>query len=296
MNTLVEAGIITEIKRGSNTSYILNDNKQFVLTEYKVLQNQKGSDFVKCMRTFYNGKIELFYLTAGYKSLSTLLSELDTSRFMTVIANLFSAIINVKNNGFLSCQKIDISFEHVYINTSNYTVNLVYLPINAKAYEDFSSFENELKTSLIKLINGLPSLNSPKTTKFAADLSDGTKNMEMLCSSIREGYTDSGGNSTKTLRIIGVDSPEKIEMLINKPDYIIGKNTSAVDGAITFNKAISRIHCKIMSRNGKYQVMDLGSTNGTFLNKKKLVPNVGYEINDRDIIRLAGSNFVVQIR
>ena len=62
MNVLIENNYIKEMECGSNFAYILSDNNSFLSTEYKVLQSQAKSCFVKCMKMMYNGKIQLYYL------------------------------------------------------------------------------------------------------------------------------------------------------------------------------------------------------------------------------------------
>lgn len=53
-------------------------------------------------------------------------------------------------------------------------------------------------------------------------------------------------------------------------------------------KVISRLHCQIFSKQGKWYIRDMGSTNNTFLNGTKLKPNEEYELKEKDIINLAG--------
>ena len=61
MNSSEIKNFFTELKSGENFSYILNDNELFQPTEYKVLQGQSGSCFIKCMKMQFNGKIQFFY-------------------------------------------------------------------------------------------------------------------------------------------------------------------------------------------------------------------------------------------
>lgn len=163
---------------GSNFSYILNDNSSFFATEYKVLLRQTDSCFVKCMKMHHNGKIQLFYLTKSLKPFASMIPYLEADGFMTIVKNLFSDIIDVKQNGFLSCQSIDISFERIYIDPSTYKVSLVYLPLTKKIFDDYSGFENELRTGLVKLISAISALSSNKTLALANDLSNGTLSLE----------------------------------------------------------------------------------------------------------------------
>ncbi len=91
-----------------------------------------------------------------------------------------------------------------------------------------------------------------------------------------------------------MQTPEKIDLIINKEEYVIGKKEDSVDGAVTFNNAISRIHCKIVFENGFHYIVDLGSANGTFVNGKKIEKENKVKINQGDKIKLADSEFILK--
>lgn len=304
MNILIEKNYISEMECGSNFSYILNDSSTFLSTEYKVLQSQANSCFVKCMKMMYNGKIQLFYLTKGLKSFASMLPSMDAESFLTIVSNLLSNIVDVKHNGFLSCQNIDISFERVYVDPTTHKVSLVYLPLNKRMFDDASAFENELRTSLVKLISGISTLSTVKTMQFSADLSNGSLTIEDLQNRIKGGkgatpvvtppHTDTSGNAGK-LRIIAMNAPTRVEIEVTKDEFIIGKKKELVDGVVSFNKMISRSHCKINRRGSQYMVTDLQSANGTYVNKVRLQPNQPCQIKNGDVIRMADSDFQVSI-
>ena len=79
MNALIENNYIKEMKYGANFAYVLSDNSAFLSTEYKVLQSQANSCFVKCMKMLYNGSIQLYYLASGLKSFASMLSLIHIS-------------------------------------------------------------------------------------------------------------------------------------------------------------------------------------------------------------------------
>ena len=286
---------------GANFSYILNNNNDFLSTEYKVLQGQSNSGFVRCMKMLYNGKIQLFYLTGEYKPLSSLLHMLDADTFMKICSNLIADVLDIKNNGFLSCENIDISFDRVYVDMTTQKIHLVYIPVSQRLFDDTLSFENELRTSMIKLIQGLPALSVPKTIKFAADLSNGTLSLENLYSTVKNGPLPVSPaaavagiqSQPKILRLIALNAPGRIEIEVTKDNFIIGKKKEAVDGWISFNKTISRSHCKITQNGSQYMITDLKSSNGTYVNHVKLLPDQPYPINGGDIVRLSNSDFQV---
>ncbi len=302
MNLLEQKGLLTKMCCGANLSYLLNEDI-FLPTEYKVLQSQNNSCFVKCMKMSYNGSMQLYYLTKEYKSLQVMAGGLDTDGFLTVVSNLFGDVIDVKNNGFLSCGKIDLSFEHVYVDPATYKVSLVYLPVSEKIYNGDSAVENEIRAGLVKLIGNTPSLSGGRISCLTGELSDGTLSVEELYNRVKGGYaahTVSGREAPESqkemngpLCLQSVNMPEEIVLEVQKPRYIIGKNAAAVDGVISCNKAISRIHCCIDRNGEEYLITDMGSANGTFVNGDRVLPNQFRKIQPGDVVRLADSEFRV---
>lgn len=306
MNLLIENGVIDEIECGSNFAYVLRDNSSFLSTEYKVLQSQTNSSFIKCMKMLYNGRIELYYLVNTYKPLSSLLPRLDPDHFITIVGNLLAGIIDVKNNGFLACHNIDSSFEHIYVDSNTFKVGLVYLPLNKHEYSDASSFENALRTNLVRVIAGISSLSSPKTTQLGADLQNGMLSVEDIYSRLGgksapfQGKKPTGSKDTKdppahgTMKLVALNAPSRVEIRITKPDFTIGKKETN-DGVISFNKMVSRFHCKVTNNGQQYMISDLQSANGTFVNGVRLQPNIPSPVKNGDVIRLANSDFQVVI-
>jgi ABC-type multidrug transport system ATPase subunit/pSer/pThr/pTyr-binding forkhead associated (FHA) protein len=74
-------------------------------------------------------------------------------------------------------------------------------------------------------------------------------------------------------------------------EAVVGR---AKDAQITVNNAvISSQHAQLLyDVNGELHVIDLKSTNGTFLNDRKLEPGVPYQIRANDILSLAGEKGV----
>lgn len=303
MNSLVEQGYIEQMSCGSNFSYILNDSGAFLPTEYKVLQSQGNSCFVKCMKMTYNGSPQLYYLTSGLKPLSVLLPTMDPESFLTIVSNLFADIIDVKHNGFLSCQNIDISFERIYVDPATLKVQLVYLPLSRRMFLDTATFETELRTGLIKLISALSQLTSSKTSQFSADLANGTLSLEELWERAKEVPEEEPVveeappvAETAVLRMTAINAPGKFALVLDKDIYTIGNGAGHIDGSIPYDKLVSRIHCRITRKGTRFSVIDLKSANGTFVNNVRLRPNQPCLLQDGDLLRLATSDFVISIK
>ena len=305
MNVLIQQKNIDEIPCGSNVSYILNQEENFSSTEYKVLQSRENSCFVPCMKTTFNGKIQLYYVTGKLKTLTSFLPSLNAENFATVASNLLSDILDIMQNGFLSVQNIDLSFEHVYVDPFTFKVGLLYLPLKDRIYEDYVSFENAIRVELKKVVSENFNLQSPKTMQFASDLSNGNLSLEDVYNHLKGirtaetvptqteiGYVPEV-KSAGILKLVAMNAPTHVEISITKPCFKIGKKPELCDGVVTFNKMISRLHCEIQSNGGSYTIMDLQSANGTYVNRVRLLPNQPYVLNVGDIVRLANSDFQV---
>ncbi len=92
----------------------------------------------------------------------------------------------------------------------------------------------------------------------------------------------------------GVQTAKKLEFVVDRRQFVIGKSAEAVDGLIDFSTAVSRKHCCITSNEGKNYITDLASANGTFLNGRKLEADKPALIHGGDKIKLANISFVVK--
>lgn len=79
--------------------------------------------------------------------------------------------------------------------------------------------------------------------------------------------------------------------MINKPVFRIGKERSYSDYFVANNNMVSRSHADIISRSGRYFIMDLNSKNRTFVNGVPIPAQQEVEIHNGDAIRLANEEF-----
>ena len=298
MNILVEKGVLKELECGSNFAYVLSDNSDFLSTEYKVLQSQSDSNFIKCMKMLYNGQTELYYLLDSYVSLHDILSHVNFDQFTTIVANLLSGIIDVKNNGFLNSLNIDSSFEHIYVDPATYKVGLVYLPLKKHEYPDFFTFENEVRSKLIDVLSTSSMNITPAANMLLVDLQNGTMSIRDLCTKIFDGYYKQ--NKMIKMKLQAINAPvEGFELLVSKPQYFIGRipgyKDIVNDGVVNFDKTIGRSHCKITHDGVEFSVTDLNSKNCTFLNGTKLEPFDSKKLKNGDELALAKWKFKVVI-
>jgi len=81
------------------------------------------------------------------------------------------------------------------------------------------------------------------------------------------------------------------KVAINKPVFRVGKEKSYVDYFISDNTAISRNHADIIMKNGNYYIVDLNSTNHTFVNEIIIESGTENLIKAGDKIRFGNEIF-----
>ena len=93
--------------------------------------------------------------------------------------------------------------------------------------------------------------------------------------------------------LIREKNQEKI--LVNKPSFRLGKEKAFCDYFIFDNNYVSRSHADIITREGRYYIKDLNSTNKTYLDGRAIPIEKEIEIFSGTKIRLANEDFVFYI-
>lgn len=229
----------------------------------------------------------------------------DYITLINVIINLFASVIEVRNNGFLACQCIDLSWDKIFVEQNTLKVKLVYLPLSVRAFDSYAEFESELRSSIVKLADKVITSSNARLDQFVQDLCNGSMSLEDVYNKSRGVGTAPivrsearsqmmpGTSANGSIKLVAMNAPSHFELVIDRDDAVIGKKQELVDMVIPFNRMISRKHCRITNRTGIYYINDEGSANGTFVNGVRLNPGQKAQINRGDIIRMADSDFQI---
>ncbi len=292
---------VEEQKGTEPVSYILKQEEYFFMTGYKVLQGREGRGLVECAKLHYNGKMKLVYFSSQYVPLQSMMLYLDIVGVKTVLRNLISDILMIRGNGFLKCQNIDISPEKIFVDRNTLEVYLIYLPIKTVESEyDRSTFENDLRMRLIKLLNSTTMLNGPDIKKILFELSNGSTSLEKMYRLLQQDYTEMADSGMMVLHEakregITMESVDgRIVFEIHKREFVIGKSSENVDGKISGNPAVSRVHCKVFEREGTYYLVDLKSSNGTYIDGRRLNAQEETVIHTGSRVRIANEEFWIK--
>lgn len=78
---------------------------------------------------------------------------------------------------------------------------------------------------------------------------------------------------------------------IDRPEFLIGREASKVTYCVSDNPSVGRVHAKLIVRDGATYIMDMQSTNGTFVNGVKCLPNKEKLLKKGDKVKLADEEF-----
>ena len=99
-------------------------------------------------------------------------------------------------------------------------------------------------------------------------------------------------------------SGKTVGIAINAPGvegYVLGRADDATDyqpdvdlsGVEARERGVSRRHAALVQFKSKLHVVDLGSVNGTFVNGKRLLPDVPFPISPGDELRLGTLDLIL---
>jgi pSer/pThr/pTyr-binding forkhead associated (FHA) protein len=89
----------------------------------------------------------------------------------------------------------------------------------------------------------------------------------------------------------GSEPGQKREILVTKDEFLIGRGADC-DLCLHLGE-VSRHHCLIRSRGEELMVLDLGSSNGTFVNQQRVRSQAA--LHDSDVLCIGNFTFMVQV-
>lgn len=101
------------------------------------------------------------------------------------------------------------------------------------------------------------------------------------------------GNEPSFPSLIREKTQENI--CVNKPVFRIGKERQYTDLFISDNSAVSRSHADIITRDGRYYIIDRNSTNKTYIDERVIPAEKEIEIFSGTKVKLANEEFIFYI-
>jgi len=307
MRNLIQSGEINVKSGFQSVLYVLEDDRLFMVSGYKLMKARENSGLLKCSKILLNGKTALCYRTGDMKPLDRMFGFLNFEAFLTVMQKVIDIIIEVEGNGFLQACNLDLSFDRIFVESKQLDAGVVYLPINNKNSAS-SDPEMDFRKALFEQIRQLPLYFSEAAERVCQCLMDGTRSLHDVKAVMAQVCRDESGepevfeverkhDGTRTLaanlRLVSQSPIYPITLHDHSYEYVIGKHEAVAEGVLPIS-SVSRKHCTIYFTNGEYFVEDMDSTNGTRVNGVRLPSHQKRSISNGDIISIANIPFMVE--
>ena len=286
--------------------YSIAREEDFSNIEYKVLMNQLEHGLLECTKVICNGGIQLIYDISDYQPLSTFYTRLSVEDFFYIISELFTITEQVKNNGFMKNDHLELTMDKIFVNSSSKKVFMVYLPIVLNTEEKQESIETRINQILINIALNHFTLTDHRIKELYEDIKVRDFTLRAINTKIvnrdygeadvlpmKQSNPDMAPRRIMTLT--SINSPELIVLRVDKADYMIGKKVAPGHGLIRNFPTISREHGKITCQGDQFFITDLNSANGTYINEQRIPSYVACPLHSKDKLRLANLIFDIEL-
>lgn len=267
---------------------------------------------------------------AGYCSLTQYLPMLPLKRnhFLHIVSGIISGIEDAEVQGF-SRKNILMDPSYVMICPSDLNVKFILIP-------DSQFVQNYPLNVLLRNIAEKSVFSSDTDISFLEEYVDISYMDEKICSEKMKqfiGTLVSGGDSEETLkrcpgcgalgivkdvcRVCGYNTvtgmpaqPQKTEkkenvflehcsdgeiIPVNKFPFRMGRLTDNSE-FYTCSAVVSRLHAELTHENSHYYIVDKNSTNGTFINNRKIQSSEKVILKDSDVFTLGDESFIFFVK
>lgn len=288
-------------KISAHMAFQFEKDEEFFELGYKVLDKQHLDNMLSSIHIQYNLKDRLLYDIEQYEVLDKLLPDISEEDAISIIQDFFCLVVDIGNNGFIPIEAISVGTDTIFWDVKTKRAFFVVLPISQEySIGDGRSWNKRMWDMLNELLAKI----NIETEKIITDnLSQTGKfidNVEKLIPVLKNYKNNINRNIN-----IGVDQLEmqlihdgiygQFAFYIRKKEFIIGKLRNSVDGFLGMSDAVSRIHCKILRRNNRFYVSDMGSSNHTYINGILIMPQQERELVEGDRLRIADIDFRIHI-
>ncbi len=318
-----------ELNTDGVCSYLLEDEGSYYVTAYKAMKNDSSGIFLECNMVKHNGKPKFVYFTEDMYSIEEFVLKNSVRDIADAVYGLSKAITLISDNGFLSIVCVDTRLSRIFWDKKNRKVKLIYLPIK-NAYDanmkrdceivlcknlleilhdksgdpEIQRICQNLQMGLIGNVGGEAQKDKVNVSASMVETVEQIDYMTQKQIYNTEKCEDSDRLSVESITNFGTADEvyavfksiyDKEKILIDKKLYVIGKSKQKADGVLE-NPTVSRQHCQVECRNrGEVFITDLGSSNGTFINGERLLPNQTMRLMNNMRVKIANIEFMVDV-
>lgn len=285
----------------------LQDDSGLSSLQYKVIQNEKPEYIIPCRMIAKDYEKELIFMTELYRELEGALLYMTVLKSMKAINDLVDAFMYIEKKDYLDISNIVLEEKSVLYNLQDNKIGLLYIPLSqGKEYHDFYL---ELIHYLRMIGEKTKLADYQKWKIFMHDMDKKEHTLEEISLYLKsmlmgdKGKKDAALKSVKKnekgniyIRLKGSGDNNKNIFHIDMDRYVIGRIPALVEGSLPMFPTVSSQHCEFTRCEDGYEISDLSSSNGTFVNHVRVKPGEKRKLQHGDVVNIAELSFVVEVK
>ncbi len=283
----------------SHIAYMLDEDEKYSVLAVKTLTETHEDSLLQARMITRNGRDRIIYCTEDMRSYLSLCNNMSDKHRKDILSSLADAINIVSNSPFWELEYLELRKEQIYIDSATGNVKFAVVPrvfadtgkasivwterLLALVSEIIKSMENA--NDMYELIREVYVIN--RMTDLLERHNETKKLMNILVSSYgKKKCQISNGGAVEKVVFEFMSQSGRFSFIDSLDEFVIGSGEGC-NGLLNISRAVSKKHCLVVNKSGKIFITDLGSTNGTWINGKRIMPNEYVAVNDGDIAKLA---------
>lgn len=266
--------------------------------QYKLMKRNQLSGLTDCRQMKINGKFYLVYMPGNKVNLDEIGRTLTSKEYISVICSFMSCLNDIYDSGYLKIENVILDKKNIYVERNSGNIGIIYLPVDLQAPVE-EIVVKQIKEFLASAIACSHLENTFEGQICSNFLKEKDAGFHETAEFVRDAFShvkNENDRNNGTVILESMSALHSIKILIAENKYTIGRYFQTTNGKMERIDTISKEHCKIIKENSRVYVVDLHSTNGTFLNGKQLLQEKKYEMHSGDVLSIANIPFQVKIK
>ena len=284
--------VASEVRNKDYIGFVVESSEAVSHPALQIIKRSDIEGIMKGYQSLQNGKVKIIYDISPYSSLDRIMNSVDSFSFVGLILDVISVFHEIKYNTVLPIDTIVLNTYNIFVDQKKCKVKLLLLPVKSQA----SIRERELyEKKVIYTLSTLMYQSRHIMDTHCRALYDDCQSEKLLLDDLYNNMqTGKYGehyvryNAANNHLMATLEPFQKTEIRINifKEKTVIGKSRIGTDARID-RQGVSRRHCEIIYKDGKFFLQDLGSTNGTAVNNVRLFAGQYVPLKMNDVIDIS---------
>ncbi len=260
--------------------------------QLKMIKNSRIEALLPCSVIWWDASERFAYLLPDKPSVKELRMSLSKDQCVRLLHSLLKMLVRIEENGILLPENVVLDSTFLFYNADTGEINALYLPEEHKEERSMGGEDFARSMELLMKDTGLADIFEWK--QCIAYFRNQAVSVKSMYSYFQNEFPKSGrrgagaSDSRKVSAVILKGGAMELRMPVGKGECVVGRENIY---ALKRFSTLSSVHCKLYAREGSAFVMDMGSTNGTFLNGRKLERFREYPLREKEILALASLQF-----